>query len=131
MKKIAIFITAFLFVAYSSVKADVILGISAAAHSIDASGTETLRSSGKKTNGGHDESAIVPEIFIEAADDNGFAMAKPLSSAASIKISGTIADSSCPPLVFLPLERSVSVPLASMLCAAAEIPRITSAFTLE
>ena len=74
MKKIAIFITAFLFVAYSSVKAEVILGISAAAHSIDASGTETLRTSGKKTNGGHDESAIVPEIFIEAADDNGFAM---------------------------------------------------------
>ena len=74
MKKIAIFITAFLFVAYSSVKADVILGISAAAHSIDASGTETLRTSGKKTNGGADETAVVPEIFIEAEADNGFAM---------------------------------------------------------
>lgn len=74
MKKIAIFITAFLFVAYSSVKAEVILGISAAAHSIDASGTETLRSSGKKTNGGADETAVVPEIFIEAEADNGFAM---------------------------------------------------------
>ena len=74
MKKIAIFITAFLFVAYSSVKAEVILGISAAAHSIDASGTETLRTSGKKTNGGADETAVVPEIFIEAGADNGFAM---------------------------------------------------------
>ena len=74
MKKIAIFITAFLFVAYSSVKAEVILGISAAAHSIDASGTETLRTSGKKTNGGADETAVVPEIFIEAEADNGFAM---------------------------------------------------------
>jgi len=74
MKKIAIFITAFLFVAYSSVKAEVILGISAAAHSIDASGTETLRTSGKKTNGGADETAVVPEIFIEAEADCGFAM---------------------------------------------------------
>ena len=74
MKKIAIFLTAFLFVAYSSVKAEVILGISAAAHSIDASGTETLRTSGKKTNGGADETAVVPEIFIEAEADNGFAM---------------------------------------------------------
>ena len=74
MKKIAIFLTGFLVIAYSTVKADVILGISAAAHSVDASGTETLRSSGKKTNGGHDESAIVPEIFIEAEADNGFAM---------------------------------------------------------
>ena len=50
------------------------LGISAAAHSVDASGTETLRSSGKKTNGGADETAVVPEIFIEAEADNGFAM---------------------------------------------------------
>ena len=66
MKKIAIFLTAFLVIAYSNVKADVILGISAASHSVDVSGTETLRSSGKKTNGGADESAVVPEIFIEA-----------------------------------------------------------------
>ena len=74
MKKIAIFLTAFLVIAYSNVKAEVILGISAAAHSIDASGTETLRTSGKKTNGGADETAVVPEIFIEAEADNGFAM---------------------------------------------------------
>ena len=74
MKKIAIFLTAFLVIAYSNVKADVILGISAAAHSVDVSGTETLRTSGKKTNGGADETAVVPEIFIEAADDNGLAI---------------------------------------------------------
>jgi len=74
MKKFAIFITAFLVVAYTNVKAEVVLGISAAAHSVDVSGTETLRSSGKKTNGGADESAVVPEIFIEAEADSGFAM---------------------------------------------------------
>ena len=74
MKKIAIFLTAFLVIAYSNVKAEVILGISAASHSVDVSGTETLRSSGKKTNGGADETAGVPEIFIEAEADSGFAM---------------------------------------------------------
>ena len=35
-------------------------------------GTETMKSSGTKTSKTHDETVVVPSIFIEVANDNGF-----------------------------------------------------------
>lgn len=71
MKKIIAITLSFLFISLHSVKADVGVGITAAAHMFDASGTETTRSSGEKNTGAHSETAVVPELFIEAITENG------------------------------------------------------------
>ena len=47
------------------------MGVSGALHMLDASGTETTRTSNQKNNGSHSEDAMVPEIFIEMISDNG------------------------------------------------------------
>ena len=56
---------------YTNLKAEVVLGITGAAHFLDVSGTETLRNSGKKTNKDNSEEAMIPEVFAEAITDNG------------------------------------------------------------
>ena len=67
-KNIAIFLS-FIFLACQSVKADVAIGITGAMHMLDASGTETTRSSGEKNNGSHSEEVVVPELFVETGSD--------------------------------------------------------------
>jgi hypothetical protein len=71
MKKIIAITLSFLFISLQSVKADVGVGITAAAHMFDVSGTETTRTSGQKNPGSHSETAVIPELFIEAISDNG------------------------------------------------------------
>ena len=74
MKKIIAITLSFLFISLQSVKAEMGIGITGAAHMFDVSGTETTRSSGEKNPGSHSETAVVPELFIEAILDNGGAV---------------------------------------------------------
>lgn len=67
-KNIAIFLS-FIFISFQAVKAEMAVGITGALHMFDVSGTETTRTSGEKNPGSHSEEAIVPEIFIESAND--------------------------------------------------------------
>ena len=53
MKKIIAIALSFLFISLQSVKAEVGVGITAAAHMFDVSGTETTRDSGEKNTGSH------------------------------------------------------------------------------
>ena len=71
MKKIIAIALSFIFISLQSVKAEVGVGITAAAHMFDVTGTETTRTSGEKNPGSHSETAVVPELFIEAILDNG------------------------------------------------------------
>jgi hypothetical protein len=71
MRKIISIALSLIFISLQSVKAEIGVGITAAAHMFDATGTETTRSSAEKNTGSHSETAIVPEFFIEAISDNG------------------------------------------------------------
>lgn len=71
MNKVLRIVSSLLFLSIVSAKAEIGIGISGALHLIDGSGTETTRQSGELNNGSHDESATVPEIFIEAIADDG------------------------------------------------------------
>ncbi len=71
MKKIVTILLSFLFISYQSVKAEVGMGITAALHTFDASGSETMRESGTVKSGSNEDSVLVPELFIEAILDNG------------------------------------------------------------
>ena len=71
MKKIIAIALSFLFISLQSVKAEVGVGITAAAHMFDVTGTETTRTSGEKNPGSHSETAVVPELFLEAITENG------------------------------------------------------------
>ena len=71
MKKFTTILLSFLFISFQAVKAEVGIGITGAMHFLDASGTETTRTSGQKNPGSHSEEAIVPELFIETITDNG------------------------------------------------------------
>ena len=74
MKKLATILLSFLFISLQSVKADTGIGITGAAHMFDVSGTETTRTSGESNPGSHSETAVIPELFIEAILDNGGAV---------------------------------------------------------
>jgi len=74
MKKTILVLISFLFISFQAVKAEIGIGITGAAHFLDASGTETTRSSGQKNTGSHSEDVVVPELFIEAITDNGGAL---------------------------------------------------------
>ena len=65
-KYIAIF-TSLILVSISSAKAESVIGITGAYHMLDASGTETIRTSGEKNTGSHSEKVLVPELFIEGS----------------------------------------------------------------
>ena len=69
-KQILGVLTAMLFCG-SYVAADIGVGVTAHMASVETEGTETLRQSSKKTNGAHDESVLIPEIFIEIVGDGG------------------------------------------------------------
>lgn len=74
MKKLITVVSSLLFVSIVSAKAEVGIGVTGAVHYLDASGTETTRQSNQKNKGSHNETVIVPEIFIESIADDGFAI---------------------------------------------------------
>ena len=74
MKKTFTVLLSFLFISFQAVKAEVGMGVTGAVHLFEASGTETVRESGNTVNGSHSEETLVPELFIEGFDDNGFAI---------------------------------------------------------
>lgn len=65
MRKYIAIISSLILVSISSAKAESVIGITGAYHMLEASGTETIRSSGEKNSGSHSENVIVPELFIE------------------------------------------------------------------
>jgi len=74
MKKLLTSISSLLFLTLVSAKAEMGIGISGAMHLIDGTGSETTRTSNQVNSGSHDETATVPEVFIEAISDNGLAV---------------------------------------------------------
>mgnify|MGYP000974051283 FL=1 len=74
MKKLITSISSLLFLTLVSAKAEMGIGISGAMHLIDGTGSETTRTSNEVNSGSHDETAAVPEVFIEAIGDNGLAV---------------------------------------------------------
>jgi len=73
MKKLTNLVISLFLLSTISLKADVGIGITGAYHMLDVSGSETTRQSGQVNNGSHEENVVIPEIFVEAIDDNGFA----------------------------------------------------------
>jgi hypothetical protein len=71
MKKYITIFLSLLFI--SSANADIGIGVSGAIHSMDVSGKETLRQSSKTSTASKSNDASVPEIFVEAFNDSGFA----------------------------------------------------------
>ena len=63
MKKIIAIALSFLFISLQSVKAEIGVGVTAAAHMFDASGTETTRTSGEINTGSHSETASYSRII--------------------------------------------------------------------
>lgn len=70
MKKLITTLLASLFM-FAQANADFVVGVTANFATVDTSGTETLRDSGKKTKGSHKEDVDVPEIFFEAVGERG------------------------------------------------------------
>ena len=73
MKKLIAIVSSLFLVTTISAKAEIGIGISGALHMFDADGDEITRQSGEINAGSHSEEALVPEVFIEAVSDNGFA----------------------------------------------------------
>ena len=73
MKKIITTTLTLLFISTISAKAEYAIGITGAMHSVDTSGQEKLRDSGKITTASRSEEAIVPEVFFEIIGDSGAA----------------------------------------------------------
>ena len=71
MRKIIAILTSFFLLGTVAAKAEVGMGITAAYHMLDGSGTETTRQSAEKNTGNHSENVLVPEIFFEAIADSG------------------------------------------------------------
>mgnify|MGYP005992209611 CR=1 FL=1 len=71
MKKTITILLSLFFISTQAAKAEFGMGITGAVHFLDASGTETTRTSGQKNTGSHSEEAVVPELFIESITDNG------------------------------------------------------------
>ncbi len=71
MKKIITILLSFLFMSFQTANAEVGIGITGAFHMLDASGTETTRTSGETNNGSHSKDVVIPELFIENISDNG------------------------------------------------------------
>ena len=74
MKKFVTSLLSFLFLSFKSVKADFGMGLTGAVHMFDVSGTETTRQSDEKNTGSHSDEAMVPELFFESINDEGFAV---------------------------------------------------------
>ena len=73
MKKIFTFVSALMLIAFSA-HAEKRIGVSGALSMFDSSGTETVKSSGTKNDGSHDETVVVPSLFLEIANDQGLTL---------------------------------------------------------
>ena len=73
MKKILTFVSALMLITFSA-HAEKRIGVSGAYSMFEGTGTEEVKSSGEKKNGSHDETVIVPSLFIEFANDAGLAL---------------------------------------------------------
>ena len=73
MKKIFTFVSALMLIAFSA-HAEKRIGVSGAFSMFDSSGTEEVKSSGTKNSGSHDETVIVPSLFVEFANDAGLTL---------------------------------------------------------
>ena len=71
-KCISIIASIFLFLTVSA-KAEMGIGITGAYHMMGGDGSETTRQSGEVNNASVDENVVVPEVFVEAVADSGFA----------------------------------------------------------
>lgn len=72
MRKLISTISSLFFVTIVSANAEEYgVGITGAIHMLDASGTETTRNSNEKNSGDHDETVLIPELFVEKFNDNG------------------------------------------------------------
>ena len=74
MKKLILTTLSIILLPIAAYSAETRLGVSAAFSFFTSDGTETTKSSGEKNNKEVEEDAIVPGIFIERANDNGFAL---------------------------------------------------------
>ena len=74
MKKLISLISSVIFLTVVSAKAEMGIGISGAFHLIDGDGKEVTRTSGQINRGSHDETAVVPELFLESINDDGLAI---------------------------------------------------------
>ena len=75
MKKFITTLLSILFISsYSAQSAEYAVGVTAALHSIDTNGRETLRSSGKTTKATHKEDVAIGEVFVEIIGDTGMAL---------------------------------------------------------
>ena len=73
MKKILTFVSALMLITFSAY-AEKRIGVSGALSMFDSSGTETVKSSGTKNDGSHDETVVVPSLFLEIANDQGLTL---------------------------------------------------------
>jgi opacity protein-like surface antigen len=73
MKKIFTIVSALMLIAFSA-HAEKRIGVSGAFSMFDSSGTEEVKSSGTKNSGSHDETVIVPSLFVEFANDSGLTL---------------------------------------------------------
>jgi len=73
MKKIFTIASALMLIAFSA-HAEKRIGVSGALSMFDSSGTETVKSSGTKNDGSHDETVVVPSLFLEIANDQGLTL---------------------------------------------------------
>ena len=76
MKKIIAIVSSFLFFTIVTAQAESQLGfgVTGAYLMIEGSGSETTRQSGQVNNGSHDEKVVVPEVFVEILNDEGYAL---------------------------------------------------------
>ena len=71
MRKIITLISSLLLASMATAYAEVGVGITGAFHMVEGDGTETTRTSGQVNNGSHDETVLVPEVFVEMITDDG------------------------------------------------------------
>ena len=75
MKKLIAIFSAIFFIMSTSARAELGVGISANFADIDTEGSETeLTGDLEKTTASHSKSVTIPEVFVEAVSDNGFAI---------------------------------------------------------
>jgi len=71
MKKFATILAASFLLIVNTVSAEMAIGVTANFASIETDGTETLRTSSKKTTASSDVEEVLPEVFIEYVGDRG------------------------------------------------------------
>jgi hypothetical protein len=71
MRKVITLISSLLLASMAVAYAEVGVGVTGAFHMVEGDGSETTRTSGQVNNGSHDETVLVPEVFVEMITDDG------------------------------------------------------------